>query len=344
MRTSLLEILCCPACPREHEAPLTLRADQEEAGDVIEGELTCTRCNSHFPITRGVARFVREDDDYCQNFGYQWQRWKDLQIDRLGNHDISERRFFSNAPWDREWLKGKLILDAGCGAGRFTDIAAKYGARVISCDISQAIDACRDTTKVHGDRVNHFQASIYDLPFKRGVFDAVFCFGVIQHTPDPKKTMETLPAFLKPGGLLGYDFYEATASVKLGAIRLALRHFTPDLPVNTNLRLAQTLTAALFPIGAVWARIPLARNFIGLMPIAVVHDKGLSLKQEYLWTLLDTFDWYGPKYEIRQKHPEVANLLKGLGLVDVKSRWGVATAKAPEAPRSQESAQGESRA
>jgi hypothetical protein len=156
--------------------------------------------------------------------------------------------------------------------------------------------------------------------------------------------METLPAFLKPGGRLGYDFYEATASVKLGAIRLLLRHITPDLPVTTNLRLAQTLTAALFPLGAVWARIPLARNFIGLMPIAVVHDKRLTLKQEYLWTLLDTFDWYGPKFEIRQKHPEVANLLKGLGLVDVKSRWGVATARAPEAPRSQESAQGETRA
>ncbi|MFO0755020.1 MAG: methyltransferase domain-containing protein [Byssovorax sp.] len=334
MRTSLLEILACPACPPEHEAPLTLAIEEEKDGDVIQGELTCARCHTRFPITKGVARFVKEDDDYCRNFGYQWQRWKDLQIDRLGHHDISEERFFANAPWDRKWLEGKLILDAGCGAGRFSDIAAKYGARVVSADLSQAIDACRETTSVHGDRVNHVQASIYDLPFKRGVFDGVFCFGVIQHTPDPRKTMETLPAFLKPGGLLGYDFYEATSSVKLGFIRLALRRVTPDLPVTANLRLAQTLTAALFPVGAVWARIPLARRFVGLLPIAVVHDKRLSLKQEYLWTLLDTFDWYGPKFEIRQKHPEVAHLLKSLGLRDVKSRWGVATARAPEAPRS----------
>lgn len=328
MRTSLLDILACPTC--RIEAPLALTTTAAEDDDVIAGELRCGSCNAVFPIRDGVPRIVREEENYCENFGFQWTRWKALQIDRLGHHDISEQRFFANSPWTREWLKGKLILDAGCGAGRFSDIAGKYGARVVSCDISAAIDACRDTMRVHGDRANQLQASIYELPFKRHVFDGVFCHGVIQHTPDPAKTMRTLPQFLKPGAPLTYDFYEKTGWDELGVLKYRLRRFTPDLTTEQNLRLAHALTAAFFPLGAALARLPFIHMLTGVLPIAVVHDKRLSLKQEYLWSLLDTFDWYGPKYEIRQNHREVARLLEELGLVDVKGRWGVVTARAAE--------------
>jgi SAM-dependent methyltransferase len=327
MRTTLIDLLACPACQKE--APLALHAPREEANDMIAGELRCAACGASFPIRDGIPRFVQEDDNYCQNFGFQWQRWKSLQIDRLGNHTISEDRFFANSPWDRRWLEGKLILDAGCGAGRFSDIAAKYGARVVSADLSAAIDACRDTTRVHGDRVHQVQASIYDLPFKKASFDAVFCYGVIQHTPDPQKTMRTLPAFVKPGGRLAYDFYEITGWDRLHFLKYWLRRVTPDLSTEQNLRLAHVLTAAFFPLGSALERLPLLRILASTLPIAVVHDARLTLKQEYLWSLLDTFDWYGPRYEIRQRHGEVAKLLRDLGLTDVKSRWGVATARAP---------------
>lgn len=330
MRTTLLDILACPAC--KTEAKLSLDAREEKDGDVITGELRCDGCGARTAITRGVPRFVPEDDDYCKNFGFQWQRWKNLQIDRLGNHTISEDRFFAESPWDRRWLSGKLILDAGCGAGRFTDVAAKYGARVVSADISAAIDACREITSVHGDRVNQVQASIYDLPFKKGVFDGVFCYGVIQHTPDPQRTMETLPAFVRPGGLLAYDFYEKTLWTKAGVVKYGLRRFTPDLPVETNLKLSQALTAAFFPPGAIMARVPVLRRLTGFLPIAFTHDKRLTLQQEYLWTLLDTFDWYGPRYEIRQDHREVMKLLEGMHLEDVRGRKGVVTARAPLSP------------
>ena len=329
MRTKLLDILACPSC--QQDAPLALDTVEARGGEVITGELRCSVCKARFPITRGVPRFVPDEGDYCKNFGYQWQRWKDLQIDRLGGHHMSERRFFAESPWDKAWLKGKLILDAGCGAGRFTDIAAQYGAQVVACDISAAIDACRETTAIYGEQVHHVQASLYDLPLRKGIFDGVFCYGVIQHTPDPKKTMETLPGFVKPGGHVAYDFYEKTIWEKLAVIKFGLRRFTPDLPTETNLRLAQTLTAAFFPVGATMARLPVTRYFVNFLPIAVVRDKELSLKQEYLWSLLDTFDCYGPKYEIRQHYRDVMQLLEGMRLEDIKGRSGVVTARVPAA-------------
>ncbi len=82
------------------------------------------------------------------------------------------------------------------------------GANVVACDLSGAIDACRRTTIDHEERVTCIHASIYNLPLRAGVCDAVYCFGVIQHTPDPARTITTHPRFLKDGGSLARNFYE----------------------------------------------------------------------------------------------------------------------------------------
>lgn len=329
MYESLMPLLDCPAC--RTGKGLRLTADDSRDGDVISGALECSVCARRAPITNGIARFVENKDDYCQNFGFQWQRWKDLQIDRLGHHHLSERRFFDTVPWDRDWMRGKWILDAGCGAGRFADVAAAHGARVVACDLSSAIDACRDVTKVHGPSISQLQASIYALPFRPRVFDAVYCMGVIQHTPQPATTMETLPAFLKPGGRLAYDFYERTPWERPYVPRWALRRVTPSWPEKRTLALSHVLTFAFFPLGSIVSRTPVLRALCPVLPIAMVSDPELSLKQQYQWSLLDTFDWYGPAYEQRQNYREVAKLLSRIGMQDIVARPGAVTARAPAA-------------
>jgi SAM-dependent methyltransferase len=327
MDRSLVGLLECPGC--RASTPFSLEADDAVGDDVISGALRCPPCGARYPIREGVPRFVSLHEDYCTNFGFQWQRWKNLQVDRLGGHHLSERQFFNEVPWDREWMRGKLILDAGCGAGRFTDVAAQFGARVVACDMSQAIDACRQTTRVHGNRVHPVQASLYELPFRRGVFDGIFCLGVIQHTPDPKKTMETLPEFLRPGGLLGINFYQTTPWERPWVPRWFLRKWTPRWPTNRLLVAAHILTAAFFPLAWLMAQIPIVRWLTPALPVAILTDSELSLRQEYQWTVLDTFDWYGPKYELRQDYRAVARLLSGLQMQDIIARPGVVTARAP---------------
>ncbi|RZL40985.1 MAG: class I SAM-dependent methyltransferase, partial [Pedobacter sp.] len=56
-------------------------------------------------------------------------------------------------------------------------------------------------------RLKIFQASIYELPFEKESFDKVFCFGVLQHTPDFNKSVQCLIEMVKPGGELVVDFY-----------------------------------------------------------------------------------------------------------------------------------------
>lgn len=327
MQLSLLEILACPAC--HQDAPLEVAGDVLEGGEVVDGMLVCRACKHEVPVRNGIPRFVDVSDDYCGNFGFQWQKWKEIQIDRLSGHTLSQDRFFGDTRWDRDWLKDKLILDAGCGAGRFTDVAASAGANVIAIDLSDAIDACYETTRVHGDRVQCLQASLLDLPFRKGVFDALYCIGVIQHTPAPETIMSALPALLKPGGKLAYNFYEEGLWRRLQVPKYLLRLITPHLPISVTLAISKFLVACLFWLTSFLAPVRKIRILNHFIPIASVHDPMLTREQQYTLTLLDTFDWYGARYEKRQHHERVAELLKMAKLENVESTPGLARGTAP---------------
>lgn len=327
MRRELLNLLACPACQQPN---LDIATGDDDGGEEIhDGSLICGACGATYPISGGIPRFVVPDDDYCENFGFQWQEWRTLQIDRLSGHHLSEERFFRDSRWSADWLKDKLILDAGCGAGRFADIAAAHGARVIAIDISQAINACRETTAIHDGRVNCIQASLFDLPLRTEIFDAVYCMGVIQHTPDPVSLMASLPRFLKPGGKISYNFYEEGIWRRLQIIKYVLRLFTPHMSVNANLTISRFLVGLFYPLTRALAPIRKIRILNHFIPIAAVHDQQLTPEQQRAWTLLDTFDWYGARFEKRQHHQAVYAILTSAGMANVRSAPGLATADKP---------------
>jgi len=327
MHRSILALLECPVCrsPR----PFDLAVEWEVGEEVEDGRLVCPACRSSFAIRRGIPRFVGADASQFKNFGFQWQRWRTIQIDRLSGHGLSERRFFADSRWEAAWLKDKWILDAGCGAGRFADVVALHGANVVACDISEAVDAARETLVVHGSRVAVLQASIDALPLRAGVFDGVYCMGVIQHTPDPPRTMRALPRYLKPGGRLVYNFYEAGWRARAQVVKYGLRLITPHLPASATLALSRALVAMFFPLSAWLSKIRYVRQINHFLPICAVHDPALTREQQRAWTLLDTFDWYSPRYEKRQDHRAVVALLKDLGLDDVSGESGLAWARKP---------------
>jgi uncharacterized protein YbaR (Trm112 family) len=134
-----VEILNILSCPRCDGSIALLSATEKTDNEIRTGILGCRACSSDFPIQEFIPRFVPAEN-YAQSFGFQWNRHARTQLDRLSGIPLSRNRFFRVTEWP-ERLEGKMILEAGCGAGRFTQIALETGAEVYTFDYSTAVDA-----------------------------------------------------------------------------------------------------------------------------------------------------------------------------------------------------------
>ena len=298
----LLGLLRCPGCAR------TL---SEDAGE----RLNCLSCGAHFPIVAGVPRFVGAEN-YAANFGFQWNRFRHTQLDSCSGVPVSRNRFYRETGWSESQLTGKLVLDAGCGAGRFAEVALAAGATVVAFDYSSAVGACR-LNLPHAD-LHVVQADIYALPFAPASFDYVYSLGVIQHTPDVERAVKSLIAPLKAGGELVIDAYEKHWKGWLHP-RVWMRPFTTRMDSR---RLFECVERAVPPLLKVsnWLRvIPIAgRPISRLVPVANYRGTlPLSESQLQEWAVLDTFDWLAPKYDQPQTAATLERWLTEAGLTAV---------------------------
>ncbi len=89
MQRKLLQILACPACLGE----LTCTAAPSAGGEIEDGALTCAACQKSYPIIEGIPRFVPVDN-YAGSFGYQWNLFRQEQIDSANGTRLSEQRLY----------------------------------------------------------------------------------------------------------------------------------------------------------------------------------------------------------------------------------------------------------
>ncbi|MEM2924669.1 MAG: class I SAM-dependent methyltransferase [Methanocellales archaeon] len=106
---------------------------------------------------------------------------------------------FSIQPILKYLDRDRYILDAGCGRGRYLYPLARRGYKIIGCDF--AFSALKEL-KQRGMEIAACEIS--KLPFKSNIFQAVLCYGVLQHLL--KKGRELAIAeihrVIKPGGRL----------------------------------------------------------------------------------------------------------------------------------------------
>lgn len=296
MKPELLTWLACPNC----RGALAARPN----GDAAE-RLDCQACLAVFPVIGGVPRFVPAEN-YAGNFGLQWNRFRRTQLDSYSGVPISRERFFRQTGWAPEALNGTRVLDIGCGAGRFAEVALECGATVVALDYSSAVDACWANLRQH-PALHVVQGDIYHLPFKPAQFDFVYCLGVLQHTPDVEAAFRALPVQVAPRGRLAVDVYP---QLRLNLIwpKYWLRPLTRRLPPAKLLPFVERLVTVLWPLSLAVGRIPrVGRKLRYAIP--VVNFEGvypLSPRQLREWAVLDTFDMLAPSHD----HPQSALTLE----------------------------------
>jgi SAM-dependent methyltransferase len=227
----------------------------------------------------------------------QWNHFRQTQLDSYSGQPISADRFWASTGWDMSDMNNKWVLDIGCGAGRFAEIALSSGANVVALDYSSAVDACYKNLE-HHDKLHVIQGDVYKLPFKFEQFDFVYSIGVLQHTPDVKSSFFALKDHVKAGGNLCVDYYWKRIRTMFHA-KYIFRPITKRIPQDKLFAFLEKHISKLLFLSRLVGKIPLFGVFLKrLVPVA--DYKGifnLNDRQLYEWALLDTFDNLSPEYD-----------------------------------------------
>ena len=216
MDLRLKSVLRCPHC---HSGDLDLAAGPPPA-------LFCRACSRAVPIKGGIPRMAGVSDSYAASFGRQWNRYD------VARPDEDEATFQVKTGVSPADLAGKLVLDAGCGGGRYARLVGSTGAMLIGVDLSAAVvkaaQLCRSLSNVA-----IIQADLLDLPLADAAFDFVYSIGVLHHTPNPRRAFAEIARKVKPGGRLAVWLYRRNAFVQEW-LNSGLRTVTTRLPAASS--------------------------------------------------------------------------------------------------------------
>jgi SAM-dependent methyltransferase len=294
LASEVLAILRCLAC----QGALDQRADG----------LVCTGCGRQYPALDGVARFV-DAEHYAGSFGFQWKLHARTQLDDAASHR-SEDAFRRRTGFRPEDLAGKLVLDVGCGMGRFAEVATRWGAQVVGIDLSLASEVAARNLADRNAAI--FQADVFQLPFAPGSFDFIYSIGVLHHTPNCEQAVKVLPGLLKPGGRIAVWLYSSyNPWYRMSDVyRKVTRRMSP--------KILYKLCYAVIPlygVHQVLRKIPLVGKFTSAVLAWLIP---MSFNKDATWRVLDTFDWYSPWYQSKHTYEEVFRWFESCGLEDLR--------------------------
>ena len=168
-----------------------------------------------------------------------------MQILKTANVDTAELAKFSDLAhhwWDKtsefaplhainplrlDWinglasLKGKRVLDIGCGGGILADAMARKGAEVLGIDLAtKSLKVAQlHALEAQTPNASYREISAEDLATEQPAsFDIVTCMEMLEHVPDPKSIVEACSVLVKPGGWVFFSTINRNGRAFLQAI------------------------------------------------------------------------------------------------------------------------------
>lgn len=321
MKRKAVELFVCAKCGAALRLTAVTQEDSASA-EIVEGKLECATCRTIVPIVRNIPRFVGSES-YAACWGFQWNRFDRIQIDSVMRNELSRDRFYKTTGWPAR-MEGQRILEVGCGAGRFTQLALETAAEVVSFDLSSSVEAAWRNNSGHAN-LTLFQGSVYEIPLRKQAFDKIFCMGVLQFCPDVEGAFRSMLPFLRPAGEIVVDVYEKWR--RFPPLKTFVRPFTKRMGAE---KLYKLLCLAIPPafelkkaIHSVPAVGPPLSNLVPIGPLSHV-ERGLDYTDDELKQvkILSALNMLSPAFEHPQRMEDVRRWFDESELVEVELKRG----------------------
>ena len=285
---------------------------------IHDGDALVAPDGTRYPIVDHIPRFVPAGN-YADDFGAQWNRFPRTQLDSHTGLSLTRDRLARCLRGELDQVKGKRVLEAGSGAGRFSEVLLQAGADLHSFDFSGAVSA-NALNNGHSPNLTLAQGDVRCPPYPAESYDYVICLGVIQHTPDPEQTIAALWRMVKPGGRLVIDHYRFrwrfALPTPVGDAGSVYRWAILRLPAHKRAGLVQRLTDFWFPIHWRWRDSLMMQRIIRRFSPLRFYYPDMALKDRamhYEWSLLDTHDCTTDYFKHLRSPDSIRATLAGLG-------------------------------
>ena len=142
------------------------------------------------------------DTRTVESFGNEWEAFSEFDDEEI---NFIAKDYFDIVQ-DKD-IKNKIVLDAGCGSGRWSKYIVNKAKHIELVDPSEAVFVAAKLLK-NFSNVSISHASIDQLPFKDEYFDFIMSLGVIHHIPNMELALKHLTSKLKKKGkILLYIYY-----------------------------------------------------------------------------------------------------------------------------------------
>ena len=173
------------------------------------------------------------DESEIKKFEDLAHRWWDPESEFKPLHQINPLRL--SYITDLITLRGKRVIDVGCGGGILAEALSKEGADVVGIDLA---DKALNVAKLHlhesGLNIEYLKSSAESFAEKQSSsFDVLTCMEMLEHVPDPNSVVEACSKLLKPGGYGIFSTISKTPKAFLYAI-LGAEYILKLLPKGTH--------------------------------------------------------------------------------------------------------------
>ena len=253
------------------------------------------------------------DNSTVASFGNEWEAFSEF--------DDEEINFIAKDYFDivrDEDIENKIVLDAGCGSGRWTKYIVNKAKHVELVDPSEAIFvAAKLLKKFSNVSINH--ASIDQLPFKDEYFDFIMSLGVIHHIPNMELALTHLTSKLKKDGkILLYIYYnlENRSLIYKTIFFLSsfFRFFISKLPFIPKKLICEIIAILIYyPLSKI-SKLILKLGFKNIskkIPLEYYKDKSIMIMRN------DALDRFGTPLEQRFSKNYIEEILKKNNYKDI---------------------------